>query len=80
MAELGTQQDMGKSKDAPSYPRDRVIAEGEAFLGYPSHVVTAALSMGRNAQKATFTQDEAMKAVQGFLDHEVEIDHPSQGG
>lgn len=78
MAESGTQQETEKAKEGPpSYPRERLIEESGEFFGLPSHVVTAALSMGRAAQKKSFTRDEVDALVKGYMNHVVETDHPT---
>lgn len=62
--------------EEPTYHRDRLIAESDAFFGQPFYVVEAALSHGRLGQKVNFTKDEVKKAIKDYQDHEVAIDHP----
>lgn len=80
MAEDQTKQEpkaaAAEKEEAPTYHRDRLIAEADAFFEQPGYVVVAALSTGRNATKVNFTTDEVEKAIKAYLEHEVEIDHP----
>lgn len=68
------------SEEPRTYHRDRLVTEAQGFFGEPGYVIEAALSSGRAAQKQNFTLDEVKDAVKEYNDHEVEIDHPVEGG
>lgn len=50
--------------DGDRFPVDRLISEGENFLGHPSHVVAGALHA---VNRKELTLDEAREAVDAWL-------------
>jgi hypothetical protein len=74
MAENVTQQ-QPKAVKVPSprlYSHERLVAESEAFLGVPKHVVAGAL-VGTGA-KDPLSLDDAKKAVANFGRSEQKVD------
>ena len=57
-----------------TYPRDRLVAEGPAFFGKGSHVVSAALDSVKGSKK-NFTRAEAEKAIKDYLDRPAEMSY-----
>jgi hypothetical protein len=56
-----------KSEEA-TIDRDRLIAEADAWVGYPSHVMAGAIAGNR---KQKFSVNEAKAACKAYLGQEV---------
>lgn len=62
-------KEASKKPSTPKFSRERLIAEAQAVVGYPSHVVAGALA--DHPGDGEVTVDAAKKAVDKFLNREV---------